>query len=383
MSGAAREFDLVLFGATGFVGRLTARHLAQEAPARLRIALAGRSLTRLQELARGLDGEARDWPLIQLDASDTEAVADPRRAHPRRRDDRGPVRPLRRPARRRLRRGRHRLLRPHRRGALRAPQHRRQPRDRQPHGRPHRARLRLRLDPERPRRAPHGRGGAGRRRRASAAPTSPCAASRAASAAAPSTPRAPRSTSSRSDAGARRVMADRWALADGPRPPRRPGGDGASGSGGTASGPRAVASARARPPRQGLTGQAGCRQRPLHRALRHGVVQHPGRRPVRLAARLRRRLPLRRVLRLRRRTGRCHLRRGHVGRAGPRPRRAGLPADPRAARPGAAQARRGTERRDPGDGSVPHGGHRGGDQRRAATGRPSAHPTTRGTAARR
>ena len=47
----------------------------QEAPARLRIALAGRSLTRLQELARGLDGEARDWPLIQLDASDAEAVA--------------------------------------------------------------------------------------------------------------------------------------------------------------------------------------------------------------------------------------------------------------------------------------------------------------------
>src|SRR5688572_2518448 len=75
MSGAAREFDLVLFGATGFVGRLTAHHLAQEAPPRLRIALAGRSLTRLQELARGLDGEARDWPLIQLDASDAAAVA--------------------------------------------------------------------------------------------------------------------------------------------------------------------------------------------------------------------------------------------------------------------------------------------------------------------
>jgi len=75
MSGAAREFDLVLFGATGFVGRLTARHLAEEAPARLRIALAGRSLTRLQELSRGLAGEARDWPLIQLDASDAEAVA--------------------------------------------------------------------------------------------------------------------------------------------------------------------------------------------------------------------------------------------------------------------------------------------------------------------
>ena len=31
MTGSAREFDIVLFGATGFVGRLTARHLAAEA----------------------------------------------------------------------------------------------------------------------------------------------------------------------------------------------------------------------------------------------------------------------------------------------------------------------------------------------------------------
>ena len=76
MSEGAREFDIILFGATGFVGRLTARHLAAEAPPRLRIALAGRSLTRLQEVARGLEGPARDWPLVQLDATDERAVAD-------------------------------------------------------------------------------------------------------------------------------------------------------------------------------------------------------------------------------------------------------------------------------------------------------------------
>ena len=76
MSDGAREFDIVLFGATGFVGRLTARHLAAEAAPRLRIALAGRSLTRLQQLAGGLEGPARDWPLIQLDATDERAVAD-------------------------------------------------------------------------------------------------------------------------------------------------------------------------------------------------------------------------------------------------------------------------------------------------------------------
>ncbi|HSO64704.1 MAG TPA: saccharopine dehydrogenase NADP-binding domain-containing protein [Ornithinibacter sp.] len=76
MSDGAREFDIVLFGATGFVGRLTARHLAAEAPPTLRIALAGRSLARLQEVARGLEGQARDWPVIQLDATDERAVAD-------------------------------------------------------------------------------------------------------------------------------------------------------------------------------------------------------------------------------------------------------------------------------------------------------------------
>jgi short subunit dehydrogenase-like uncharacterized protein len=76
MSDPAREFDIVLFGATGFVGRLTARHLAAEAPDTLRIALAGRSLTRLQEVARSLEGAARDWPLVQLDATDEQAVAD-------------------------------------------------------------------------------------------------------------------------------------------------------------------------------------------------------------------------------------------------------------------------------------------------------------------
>ena len=76
MSDGAREFDIVLFGATGFVGRLTARHLAQQAPPTLRIALAGRSLTRLHEVARSLEGDARDWPLLQLDATDERAVTD-------------------------------------------------------------------------------------------------------------------------------------------------------------------------------------------------------------------------------------------------------------------------------------------------------------------
>ena len=43
----AREFDVVVFGTTGFVGELTARYLAEHAPAGTRIALAGRSEAKL------------------------------------------------------------------------------------------------------------------------------------------------------------------------------------------------------------------------------------------------------------------------------------------------------------------------------------------------
>ena len=71
-----RELDLVLVGATGFVGRLTAQHLAENAPAGLRVGLAGRSLTRLQRLSRELPEAAREWPLVAIDTTDAEACAE-------------------------------------------------------------------------------------------------------------------------------------------------------------------------------------------------------------------------------------------------------------------------------------------------------------------
>lgn len=43
----AREFDLIVFGATGFTGGMTAEYLAQHAPRELRWAIAGRSLDKL------------------------------------------------------------------------------------------------------------------------------------------------------------------------------------------------------------------------------------------------------------------------------------------------------------------------------------------------
>ena len=46
MSSAEREFDIVVYGVTGYSGKLTAQYLAQAATD-ARIALAGRSRERL------------------------------------------------------------------------------------------------------------------------------------------------------------------------------------------------------------------------------------------------------------------------------------------------------------------------------------------------
>ena len=70
-----RDHDVVVFGATGFVGALTAAYLAEHAPAGTRIALAGRSLAKLQSTRAGLPAAAADWPLIVADSFDTEALA--------------------------------------------------------------------------------------------------------------------------------------------------------------------------------------------------------------------------------------------------------------------------------------------------------------------
>ncbi len=69
-----RDLDLVLFGATGFVGALTARHLAEHAPSGLRVALAGRNRERLAAVRADLPGAARDWPLLIADSGDAESL---------------------------------------------------------------------------------------------------------------------------------------------------------------------------------------------------------------------------------------------------------------------------------------------------------------------
>ena len=70
-----REHDVVLYGASGFVGALTAAHLAVHAPAGVRVALGGRSRERLEAARAALPPAAHDWPLVVADSTDPGSVA--------------------------------------------------------------------------------------------------------------------------------------------------------------------------------------------------------------------------------------------------------------------------------------------------------------------
>ena len=78
----SRPFDLVLFGATGFTGGLTAEYLARNAPDGCRWALVGRNQRKLEEVRTRLveiDPALADLPLLVADAGDPaslEAVAE-------------------------------------------------------------------------------------------------------------------------------------------------------------------------------------------------------------------------------------------------------------------------------------------------------------------
>jgi short subunit dehydrogenase-like uncharacterized protein len=72
MSDDAREFDIIVYGATGYTGRLVAEYLAQRPEAPL-WAMAGRSLEKLQEV-RDLIGAPADTPLVVADAADPASL---------------------------------------------------------------------------------------------------------------------------------------------------------------------------------------------------------------------------------------------------------------------------------------------------------------------
>ena len=74
-----REFDVVLFGATGFTGGLTAEYLAGAVPDGCRWALAGRNQGKLEAVRDRLTAthpELADLPLLHADATDPASLAD-------------------------------------------------------------------------------------------------------------------------------------------------------------------------------------------------------------------------------------------------------------------------------------------------------------------
>ena len=70
-----RAYDLIVYGASGFTGRLVAEHLLGTycATGEIKWAMAGRSTGKLAEV-RGLIGGAVNLPLIAADASDPASL---------------------------------------------------------------------------------------------------------------------------------------------------------------------------------------------------------------------------------------------------------------------------------------------------------------------
>ncbi len=71
MAKAKAEFDIIVYGASGFTGRLVAEYLASRGIKRW--AMAGRSAVKLAEV-RDLIGAPKDTPLVEADASQPESL---------------------------------------------------------------------------------------------------------------------------------------------------------------------------------------------------------------------------------------------------------------------------------------------------------------------
>ena len=77
MKTAEREFDLVVWGASGFTGRLVAEHLAERVTAGmpLRWALGGRNESKLHGIRSGLGADFAELPVLVADSHDPDALA--------------------------------------------------------------------------------------------------------------------------------------------------------------------------------------------------------------------------------------------------------------------------------------------------------------------
>ena len=74
---SAARYDIVVFGATSFVGQILAKYLAEHfngAGEKLRWAIAGRSQSKLDDLKRALGDAGKNLPLIIADAANEEQL---------------------------------------------------------------------------------------------------------------------------------------------------------------------------------------------------------------------------------------------------------------------------------------------------------------------
>ncbi len=77
MLNRERDYDIVLFGATGFTGKLVAEYLARSAPKDLRWAIAGRNKNKLEKVRTDLvaiDAALAELPILVADGHDTSSL---------------------------------------------------------------------------------------------------------------------------------------------------------------------------------------------------------------------------------------------------------------------------------------------------------------------
>ncbi|MEM7278983.1 MAG: saccharopine dehydrogenase NADP-binding domain-containing protein [Pseudomonadota bacterium] len=72
-----REFDVIIWGASGFTGRLVAEYLCEryDAPSQLNWAMAGRSEEKLKEVREALGPSAKDIPILTGDSHNPDSLA--------------------------------------------------------------------------------------------------------------------------------------------------------------------------------------------------------------------------------------------------------------------------------------------------------------------
>src|SRR5699024_1729021 len=73
-AAGGRPYDIVVFGASGFTGALTAEYLAAHAPRDTRWALAGRNQGKLEAVRERLGDEAAKLDIVHADVTDPASI---------------------------------------------------------------------------------------------------------------------------------------------------------------------------------------------------------------------------------------------------------------------------------------------------------------------